>query len=191
MAFSVAQQFYINLLRSQLSMRIANAAGSSYQLMARLGDTELWEDLRLGINMFNSYPPTMTFYTFKDIYQASQQEINAGGDPAAPESESPLSIYLTSIMMCSMFFTMLRLQVFEAGKHFRYNDNGVSIERVKQADYGNIVAGSILQYITTVLPTQRKAAAFASIGIKGQFSGLISFPRSLTRGLRGTRLGFN
>jgi hypothetical protein len=191
MPFSEAQQFFINLLRSQISMRVANAAGSSYQLMSRLGDTELWEDLRLGINMFNTYPPSTTFYAFKDIYVASQQEQAAGGDPAAPESESPLSIFLTSIMMCSMFFTMLRLQIFEAGKHFRYNDNGVSIERVKQADYGNIVAGSILQYITTVLPVQRKAIAFNSIGIKGQFSGLISFPRSLTRGLRGTRLGFN
>src|SRR5271157_3798249 len=142
MPFSEAQQFFINMLRSQVSMRMANAAGSSYQLMARLGDTELWEDLRMGINMFNGYPPIQTYYSFQDIYQASAQEKATGGDPLAPESESTLSIFVTSIMMCSMFFTMLRLQVFEAGKHFRYNDNGVSIERVKQADYASITAGS-------------------------------------------------
>jgi hypothetical protein len=191
MGLSIEQQFFVTQLRSQLSMRIANAAGSSYQLPARLGDEELWEDLRLGLNMFNGYPPILTFYRFKDLYDASAQAAATGGDPFAPENESSISIFLTAVIMCAMFFTCLRLQLFEAGKHFRYNDNGVSIERVKQADYGNVVAGSILQFITQVLPGMRKSIAFERVGIKGQFSGMISFPRSLTRGLRGTRLGFN
>jgi hypothetical protein len=85
--------------------------------------------------------------------------------------------------------TGTRLEWYEAGRHFRYNDNGISIERVKQADYQNVVGSSVLQYITVVLPILRKALGFNRISIKGQFSGMVAFPRSLTRGLRGTRLG--
>jgi hypothetical protein len=87
-----------------------------------------------------------------------------------------------------MFFSGIRLQWFEAGKHFRYNDNGISIERVKQQDYQNVGSG-ILQFINAVLPGLRKTLGFHRIHILGQFSGMVSFPRSLTRGLRGTRLG--
>jgi len=189
MAFSEAQQFFINLLRSQISHRYQTAAGSSFILSSKLGDEELWEDLRLGINLFNTTPPIITVYKFADLYNASKTEIENGGDPIAPESETSQSILISSVMMCAMFFTGLRLQWFEAGKHFRYNDNGISIERVKQADYQNIVGSNILQYLQTVLPTVRKALGFQRLSIKGQWSGMVAFPRSLTRGLRGTRLG--
>ena len=190
MPWTTEQQYFIDSYRSFLSMREQKAAGSSFQLPTRLGDEELWEDLRLGLNMFNTHPPILTTYSFKDLYQASAQAATAGDDPMSPTSETSLSIFITSIHMCAMFFTGMRLQWYEAGKHFRYNDNGISIERVKQGDYQNIVASNILQYISTVLPLLRKTLAFERIGVSGQFSGMVSFPRSLTRGLRGTRLGF-
>ena len=189
MALSTEQQYLVDLERSMLSMRVTAASGSSFILPSKLSDTELWEDVRLGLNMFNSYPPIFSIYSSKDLYAASLQATTSGGDPVAPENETYASIFTTTVMMCAMYFTGLRLQWFEAGKHFRYNDNGVSIERVKQADYQNIVGGSILQYITTVLPLIRKTLAFKRVPIKGQWSGTISMPRSLTRGLRGTRLG--
>jgi hypothetical protein len=189
MAYSKEQQWFIDKYRSFFSMRTQMAAGSSFKLNARLGDEELWEDLRLGLNFFNSYPPITTTYSFKDLYDASAQATTQGVDPLAPESETALSIYMTSVFMCAMFMTGTRLQWFEAGKHFRYNDNGISIERVKQADYQNVVGSSVLQYITGVLPILRKTLGFDRIHVKGQFSGIVAFPRSLTRGLRGTRLG--
>lgn len=189
MAFSIAQQYFINLLRSQITHRYQKAAGSSFELNAKLGDEELWEDLRLGLNYFNTTPPIITTYKFADLYNASQQAADTGGDPMAPENESAQSILITSVMMCALFFTGLRLQWFEAGKHFRYNDNGISMERVKQADYQNIASANILQYMQTVLPNIRKSLGFQRLSIKGQWSSTISFPRSLTRGLRGTRLG--
>jgi hypothetical protein len=189
MAFSLEQQFFINQYRSFFSMRTQMAAGSSFQLKARLGDEELWEDLRLGLNFFNTFPPIITTFTFRDLYDASASSLATGQDPLTPENETDLSIYMTSVMMCAMFMTGVRLQWFEAGKHFRYSDNGISIERVKQPDYANVVAGSIMQYINTVLLNLRKTLGFSRINIKGQFSGMISMPRSLTRGLRGTRLG--
>jgi hypothetical protein len=105
--------------------------------------------------------------------------------------ESSQSILVTPIMMCAMFFVGLRLQWFEAGVHFQYNDNGISIARDKQPKYQAIIAGSILAYIQTQLPALRKQLAFEGVRPKGSFSGMIAFPRSLTRGLRGTRLGFN
>jgi hypothetical protein len=187
--FSTAQQFAIDKYRSFFSMRTQLAGGSSFKLSNRLGDEELWEDLRLGLNFFNSAPPIVTTTSFQELYDASASALAAGQDPLAPESESTLSIYISAVFMCAMFFTGTRLEWFEAGKHFRYNDNGISIERVKQPDYQNVVGSSVLQFITAVLPGLRKTLGFERINIKGQFSGMISFPRSLTRGLRGTRLG--
>lgn len=189
MAFSTAQQYFIDRLRSMLSMRVSKASGSSYQLAAKLGDDELWEDLRNGLAFFNTFPPVITTYSYRDLYDASAQTEQSGGDPFAPETETTFSVLIGAVMNCAMFYSGLRLQWFEAGKHFRYNDNGISIERAKQADYQNIVGTNILQYISTVLPGLRKALAFDKVTIKGLFSGAISMPRSLTRGLRGTRLG--
>jgi len=170
-------------------MRATKASGSAFILSAKLGDDELWEDLRLGLNMFNSTPPIVTTFSFADLYSASASAALSGEDPNAPALEDTVSIYTTAVMMCAQFFSGIRLQWFEAGKHFRYNDNGISIERVKQADYQNIISSQILQFITAVLPLIRKTMAFEQFSAKGQFSGTIAFPRSLTRGLRGTRLG--
>lgn len=61
--------------------------------------------------------------------------------------------------------------------------------RKKQQDYAAIVNGSILTFINITLPILRKTIAFRRLGPKGQFSSQVGFPRSLTRGLRGTRLG--
>ena len=115
--------------------------------------------------------------------------ISNNDDPKAPESESLESSLITPVMMCSLFFTGMRLQFFEAGKHFDYNDNGISLSRKKQADYASIVGGSILQYINSTLILIKKTLAFKRVNIKGLYSGMISYPRSLTRGLRGTRMG--
>lgn len=187
---SVSQKYLVDLLRSHLSMREANAEGSSYKLGAILGDEELWEDVRLGINYFNVLPPTLTTFNSGELYNVSQHTEDQGGDPQAPEREDFQSILITPIIMCSLFFTGMRLQWFEAGKHFRYNDNGISIERVKQQDYANIVNGDVLAYLNTTALMVKKALGFKLIRSKGLFSGMISMPRSLTRGLRGTRMGF-
>lgn len=190
MAYSTSQQFYIDLLRSHLSMRTTLASGSSYILPAKLGDEELWEDFRLGLNFFNTFPPQLTTFNSQNLYDISQNTADGGGDPAAPEREDLGSILTTPIIMCALFFTGLRLQWFEAGKHFRYNDNGISIERVKQQDYANIVNGDILSYLNTQLTLIKRTIALSTTKMKGLWSGMVSLPRSLTRGLRGTRVGW-
>uniref|UniRef100_A0A7C3WX03 Uncharacterized protein n=1 Tax=Dictyoglomus turgidum TaxID=513050 RepID=A0A7C3WX03_9BACT len=190
MALSQAQQYFVDLLRSHLSMREVNAKGSSYKLSAVLGDEELWEDFRLGLNYFNTTPPVLTTFSSEDLYQVSKATISEGGDPNAPEREDIQSILITPVIMCALFFTGMRLQWFEAGKHFRYSDNGISIERAKQQDYANIVNGDILAYLNNQLLAIKKALGFKLLKSKGLWSGMISMPRSLTRGLRGTRIGF-
>jgi len=189
MSLAPEQQFFVKKMRSFLSMRYSAAAGSSYILDNRLGDEEIWEDLLSGLSMFNTWPPIMTSFTFRDLYQASSQMVQQGGDPLVPTNDTGYSVLLGAIQMCTMFYVGVRIQWFEAGKHFVYNDNGIYIERKKQADYANLVGGSILQYLNTTLIQLRKTIAYERVLPKGQFSGMVAFPRSLTRGLRGTRLG--
>jgi hypothetical protein len=172
-------------------MREANAEGSSYKLSATLGDEELWEDFRLGLNYFNTLPPVLTTYNSNDLYNVSQSTTTQGGNPQAPEREDLASTLITPIIICSLFFTGVRLQFFEAGKHFRYNDNGISIERAKQQDYANIVNGDILSYMSSTLLLVKKTLGFTLVKPKGLFSGMVSYPKSLTRGLRGVRSGFS
>ena len=176
---TVEQQFFVDQLRSRMSMRTQLASGSNFRLPGQLGNDELWEDFRLGLNFFNTFPPITTIYGTKDLYPGL----------ANPTLETNETILATSVMVCAEFFVGIRLQWFEAGVHFEYNDNGISLMRKKQQDYAAIVNGSILSFINGTLPVLRKALAFQRIHPEGQFSGQVSFPRSLTRGLRGTRLG--
>ena len=181
----------VNQYRQFLSMNVVPLSGSAYNNASgsKLADEELWQDFRMGLQMFNASAPFMTVLSTNDLYNASAQASSSGLDPNAPENEDFSSILIQAVEMCALFFTLVRLQVFEAGKHFRFSDNGISIERVKQADYAAIAGGSVIQYITTVLPTLKKTLGMTTLRAIGNFSGLISFPRSLTRGLRGTRLG--
>jgi hypothetical protein len=187
---SEAQQYFVDLIRSHLSMRDANAQGSSYKLSATLGDEEIWEDFRLGLNYFNTLPPRLTSYCSEDLYSISKSTAEQGGDAKAPEREDLSSILITPIMMCALFYSGLRLQWFEAGKHFRYNDNGINIERAKQQDYANIVNGDILAYLNNQLMLIKKTLAFTLVKPVGLWSGMISMPRSLSRALRGCRSAF-
>jgi hypothetical protein len=189
MGYSPAQQFLIDMMKNQLSMLPRPAAGSSFELPAKLGDVELFQDLRMGLGMFNTYPPIFTSLQFNDLYNASSTEVQNGGDSASPQNETFESSLIFAVVMCALFQTGLRLQWFEAGKHFEFNDNGITLRRVKQQDYQNIVASSILAFITTSLKPLRQTIAFSRINVKGLFSGTIAMPQSLTRGLRGTRLG--
>jgi len=189
MILSTAQQYFVDLLRSHLTMRETNAKGSTYRLSSRLGDEELWEDFRLGLNYFNTAPPALTTFNSQNLYEMSQSATTNGNDPKAPPTESLSSILETPVIMCALFFVGMRLQWFEAAKHFRYNDNGISIERVKQQDYASITNSDILAYLSNTLLAVKKTLAFTLVKPIGLWSGMVSMPRSLTRGLRGTRLG--
>jgi len=193
--YSKEQKYFIDELRSFLTMRVMPASGSGFELNTILGDDELFQDMRNGLNFYNTLPPYLDNFSFKMLYSANANQearIEKGEtDVTFPEEETFQSIFIAPILMCGSFYTGQRLQWFEAGKHFRYSDNGISIERAKQQDYANVIGSNVLAYITTTLPMIKRMAGFSRIPIKGQFSGMVGMPRSLTRGLRGTRLGFS
>lgn len=147
-------------------MRMERATDSVFQLPDRLGNEELREDWIRGLSFFDSFPPNTFTFTFADL----------------PDE------LITPVWMCAEFFSAQRLQWFEAGVHFQYNDNGITLIRDKQPKY-QAIGSAILQYITTNLKWIKLAYGMSSLHVAGQFSGMISMPRSLTRGIRGTRLG--
>ena len=138
MALKEEQNFFVEMYRQFLSMRITPVAGSTYVLTAeRLGTEELWDDLRLGINLFNSWPPSYTYFRYIDMYAPFKTAKDNGEDIITGEATNLSAQMLSPILMCSLFWTGVRLQWFEAGKHFEYNDNGISLMRKKQMDYAN------------------------------------------------------
>lgn len=189
---NTSQQYFVDQMRTYFTAWGLPVSGSTQTLPSpRPGDAELWQDFYFGLSYFNTCPPIMTFYNINDLYAAAQRSINSGGDPNAPTTFGVVDVLVAPVILCAVFFTGLRLQWFEAGKHFMYNDNGIYIERKKQADYQNIVGGNVLQFVIGgQLKQLRQILGFWRINPKGQFSGMISYPRSLTRGIRGTRLGF-
>jgi len=150
-------------------MRVQNAPGSVFKMPDQLGDAELREDWYRGLSFFNSYPPITFGFSFAQL-----QDI--------PD------VLVDPIWLCAEFHSSQRLQWFEAGVHFQYSDNGIVLTRDRQAKFAAANQGT-LNWISTTLKPTKMAYQMGTLTIAGQFSSVISFPRSLTRGLRGTRLG--
>lgn len=127
-------------------------------------DFELYEFLYQGMQMFNQWPPNATSYTLDNFPTAI---------------ESPL-------FLCSLIHLLIGLEIREVGIHFNYNDNGLSFQRDKSGKYGAIL-GQIQGMLNGIMPNLKKQIGLDSLRIKGQFSGMVSMPRSLDRALRGTR----
>lgn len=164
MAYTDAEQTHINTVRSLLSMRQTDSAFAS---AARLSDEEIYVALGQGVNYVNAYPPVLaTVYTVDTI-------------PAG------LTGPLYSV---GMFWCLVQLGVFEVGKHFQYNDNGISLGRDKSGQYMTI-AQSLLTSADVILSKMKLPMAMGEMRPAGQFSGTIAVPRSIIRGLRGTRQG--
>lgn len=89
--FTIEQQFFVDLLRSRLSMRTQLASGSNYRVPGQLGNDELWEDFRMGLNFFNTYPPIITTFTSTDLFAGA----------ANPTLETPSSVLSTPVMVCA------------------------------------------------------------------------------------------
>ena len=161
--FSKSIQQMMNRFRTILLMwseRNETIFASSNNFM----DFELYTFLYEGMSFFNSYPPFTTPYTLSTV----------------PESiEAPM-------FLCAALFALISMEIFEVGEHFQYNDNGLSFIREKSGKYAAVL-GQITGLIGQTLPIMKKHLALSSLRIRGQFSGMVSMPRSLERALRGTR----
>ena len=129
-----------------------------------MNDHELYLCLYEGLSFFNSYPPYQTKYTLENY----------------PETVEGI------LFLCATLFFLIGIEIFEVGKHFQYNDHGLSLIRDKSGKYSAIL-GQINSMLSQILPNMKKQIALSSIRMRGQFSSTSGMPRSLERALRGTR----
>jgi len=146
-------------VRSQLYMH-ADMGGFANKLPR---DREILDYLQDSLNWWNSYPPAITFHDFYGI-------------------PTP---YYSIIEKGAVITGLTALGIYESGKHFIYNDNGISLTRDRSGKYAGIFAPLMQSYITN-LKVMRTKYALDHVGIKGMFSSTTGFPRSLSRALRGT-----
>ncbi|MEA3342179.1 MAG: hypothetical protein U9R15_19615 [Chloroflexota bacterium] len=146
-------------VRSQLYMH-ADMGGFSNKFPR---DREILDFLQDSLNWWNSHPPGLTFHNFISI-------------------PSP---YYSIIEKGAVITGLISLGVYESGKHFIYNDNGISLTRDRSSKYAGIF-GPLMQSYATALKTMRTTYALDHVNVRGLFSSTTGFPRSLSRALRGT-----
>jgi len=145
-------------VRSQLYMH-ADMGGFSNKFPR---DREILDFLQDSLNWWNSYPPAITFHNFLGVPPPYYSIIEKG----------------------AVINALTALGVYEAGKHFIYNDNGISLTRDRSAKYAGIF-GPLMQSYVTNLKAMRMKYALDHVTMKGLFSSTTGFPRSLSRALRG------
>jgi len=126
-------------------------------------DREILDYLQESLNWWNAHPPAVTFHNFMDV----------------PES------YYAIIEEGAVIKALIALGIYEAGKHFAYSDNGLSLTRDRSGKYQAMYAGLFQNYILS-LKAMRTKYALDHVHARGMFSSTTGFPRSLSRALRGT-----
>ena len=127
-------------------------------------DRELLDFLQISLNWWNAHPPGLTFHNFLSLPSPYQSIVEEGAVIKGLEA----------------------LGIFEAGKHFMYNDNGISITRDRSAKYQAIWNGLLANY-SQHLKQMRTTYALDHFTAKALFSSTTGFPRSLSRALRGVQ----
>lgn len=125
-------------------------------------DREILDYLQQSLNWFNAHPPILTLYSFSDLPENITYIIERG----------------------AVLSALIALGILEAGKHFSYNDNGLSLTRDRSGKYSQIYAALLQQYSADLKALKMKIG-MSSIQPKGMFSSTTGFPRSLSRALRG------
>lgn len=157
---SIIKGVMMERVRSMLFMH-ADSAGHQNKFER---DREILDYLQESLNWWNSYPPAITWHTFIDLPMPYYAIVEEGAVIKALEA----------------------LGIYEAGKHFMYNDNGISITRDRSAKYQAIWNGLLANYVQH-LKAMRTKYALDHVTIKGMFSSTTGFPRSLSRALRGVQ----
>jgi len=126
-------------------------------------DREVLDYLQESLNWWNAHPPALTFHSFIDIPQPYYAIVEEG----------------------ALIKALQAIGIYEAGKHFIYNDNGISLTRDRSAKY-QAVWTLLLQNYAQSLKAMRTKYALDNINMLGIFSSTTGYPRSLSRALRGT-----
>jgi len=125
-------------------------------------DRELLDLLQNSLDWINAYPPYLTAFTF---------------------SQLPRQFYIV-LSLGAVVLAMQAMGILEAGKHFIYNDNGISLTRDRSSKYLSLYSAVIAQYNENLKKIKIKYG-MDHISLAGQFSSTVGYPRSLSRALRG------
>jgi hypothetical protein len=155
---SIIKGIMLERVRSQLYMH--EDMGGFINKFPR--NRELLDHLQTSLNWWNAYPPAITFHSFLDVPQPYYSIIEEG----------------------AVINALVAIGVFEAGKHFIYNDNGISLTRDRSGKYQAIFNQLMTSYIQN-LKAMRTKYALDHVIARGLFSSTTGFPRSLSRALRG------
>lgn len=157
---SIIKGVMLERVRSQMYMH-QDMAGFSNKFPR---DRELLDHLQTGLNWWNAHPPAITFHSFLDVPQPYYAIIEEG----------------------AVINALVALGVFEAGKHFIYNDNGISLTRDRSGKY-QAIFGQLMSSYSVHLKAMRTKYALDHVNARGLFSSTTGFPRSLSRALRGVQ----
>jgi len=157
-AEAVIEGALLDALRSKLYMHL-DAGGYRNKY---LSNREMLDFLQNGLDWFNAEPPLITSFTFKNLPTQYYRVIELG----------------------AIIHALIGLEILEAGKHFSYSDNGISITRDRSGKYLNIYQSLTSSYLEE-LKRIKQMYAFNNVGMRGMFSSTVGYPRSLSRALRG------
>jgi len=156
---AVRKGVYLDRVRSKLYMHLDS--GGFVNKFPR--NREILDLMQNSLDWINAHPPHLTSFDYITL----------------PDS----FIYL--LEMGTVILALQALGIFEAGKHFVYNDNGLSLTRDRSAKYMALY-GAILQQYAKNLKDTKTIYSLNSVNMKGMFSSTTGYPRSLSRALRGT-----
>ena len=157
-AEAVIEGALLDAMRSKLFMHL-DAGGYRNKY---LSNREMLDFLQNGLDWFNAEPPLVTSFTFKNLPTQYYRIIELG----------------------AIIHALIGLEILEAGKHFSYSDNGISITRDRSGKYLSIYQ-SLTQSYLEELKRIKQMYAFNNVGMRGMFSSTVGYPRSLSRALRG------
>ena len=157
-AESIVEGVLLDAMRSKLFMQL-DAGGYKNKY---LSNREMLDFLQNGLDWFNAEPPLVTSFNFKTLPQPYYRVVELGG----------------------IIHALIGLEILEAGKHFSYSDNGISITRDRSGKYLSIYQSLTSSYLEE-LKRIKQMYAFNNVGMRGMFSSTVGYPRSLSRALRG------
>lgn len=156
---AIKEAVVIQLARDKLLMNFGDlGARNKFE-----DDSAMRTYAQSSLDNFNFTPPLLTGFTFADIPEA----------------------YFSLLSDGTMIYALIGLEVLEAGKHFSYSDNGISLTRDRSTKYHSIWGQLLTNYFAQLIAI-KKQLAMSLVKPQGLFSSVVGYPRSLDRALRGT-----
>ena len=122
---------------------------------------EILDLMQNSLDWINGHPPVLTLFNFANI---------------------PVTFHYL-LEMGAVVLSLQAMGIFEAGKHYIYNDNGIALTRDRSSKYLQIYS-TIMQQYADLMKRTKQIYAMHLVQPQGMFSSTTGYPRSLSRALR-------